>query len=223
METLLHEGGHAFHAFLTVRLPYLSSAPSRWCRQVSEVASTAMEYLGSPYFAAEKGGFYSEAEAARARIAHLESSITFFPHMAMIDAMQHWIYEHPDQSTNLAACDEVWANLADRYLPYLDWTGLEDLKGIRWHLQLHVFQLPFYYIEYGLAQLGAIQVFANARRDQASAVEAYRRALALGGTVSLPQLFATAGARFAFDAGTLREAITLLEEVAAELEPLARP
>ena len=224
VETLLHEGGHAFHAYLTVGLPYQQQRSEQMVpTEFAEVASTAMEYLGSPYFSAEKGGFYSEADAARARIAHLESSITFFPHMAMTDALQHWIYENPDAAMDLAACDEVWARLADRYLPYLDWTGLEDVKGIRWHRQLHVFQLPFYYIEYGLAQLGAIQVFANARRDQEAAVEAYRRALALGGTVSLPQLFATAGARFAFDAETLREAVDLLEEVVAELEPLARP
>jgi oligoendopeptidase F len=224
VETLLHEGGHAFHSYQTHGLPYLQQRSEQMVpTEFAEVASTAMEYLGSPYFSLEKGGFYSEADAARARIAHLESSITFFLHMAMVDALQHWIYENPDQSVDIAACDEVWANLSGRYLPYLDWTGLEALKGTRWRRQLHIFQLPFYYIEYGLAQLGAIQIFANARRDQATAVEAYRQALTLGGTVSLPQLFATAGARFAFDAATLRDAITLLEEVAAELEPLARP
>jgi oligoendopeptidase F len=87
---------------------------------------------------------------------------------------------------------------------------------------LHIFQVPFYYIEYGIAQLGAIQVFANARRDQEAAVEAYRQALALGGTVPLPQLFAAAGARFAFDVPTLHSAVALLEELAAELEPVAR-
>ena len=117
----------------------------------------------------------------------------------------------------------VWASLTDRYLPHLDWTGLEAEKRGGWHGILHIFQLPFYYIEYGLAQLGAIQVFANARRDQASAVEAYRQALALGGTAPLPELFAAAGAQFAFDGATLSAAIGLLEEVAAELEPLAQP
>jgi oligoendopeptidase F len=224
VETLLHEGGHAFHAFLTAGLPYLQQRSEQMVpAEFAEVASTAMEYLGSPYLSAALGGFYGEADAARARIAHLESAITFFPHMARVDAFQHWVYEHPDASMDLAAVDEVWASLTDRYLPYLDWTGLEAEKGIRWHRQLHIFQLPFYYIEYGIAQLGAIQVFANARRDQAGAVESYRRALALGGTAPLPELFTTAGARFAFDAQTLREAITLLEEVAAELEPLARP
>jgi oligoendopeptidase F len=186
-------------------------------------ASTAMESLGSPSPLAQRGAFYPPADAARARIAHLESAIRFFPHMAMVDSLQHWIYEHPEASMDLAACDEIWASLADRYLPHLDWTGLEAEKRAIWHRQLHIFQLPFYYIEYGIAQLGAIQVFANARRDQEAAVEAYRQALSLGGTVPLPQLFAAAGARLAFDATALRSAISLLEEVTAELEPLAHP
>jgi oligoendopeptidase F len=223
VETLLHEGGHSFHAFEMVELPYIQQRSEQMLpMEFAEVASTAMEYLGSPYLAAAKGGFYSEADAARARIAHLEGAITFFPHMAMVDGLQHWIYEHPDQAMDLAACDEVWAGLADRYLPSIDWSGLEAEKRARWHMILHIFQVPFYYIEYGIAQLGAIQVFANARRDQAGAVEAYRRALALGGTVPLPQLFATAGAQFTFDAATLQSAVALLEEVAAELEPIAR-
>ena len=223
VETLLHEGGHSFHAYETVSLPYVQQRSEQMVpMEFAEVASTAMEYLGSPYLAADEGGFYSSADAARARIAHLEGAIEFFPHMAMVDGMQHWIYEHPDAAADLAACDDVWASLADRYLPHLDWTGLEAEKRVGWHRSLHIFQLPFYYIEYGIAQLGAIQVFANARRDQASAVEAYRQALALGGTAPLPQLFATAGARFAFDAATLRDAIALLEAVAAELEPLVR-
>ncbi|MGO8951535.1 MAG: M3 family oligoendopeptidase [Ktedonobacterales bacterium] len=224
VETLLHEGGHAFHAFETAELPYLQQRSEQMVpAEFAEVASMSMEFLGSPYLSALRGGFYSEADAARARIAHLESAIGLFAYVAMIDALQHWIYEHPDAAMDLAACDEVWASLADRYLPHLDWTGLEAEKRTLWHRILHVFQLPFYYIEYGLAQLGAIQVFANARRDQEAAVEAYRQALALGGTVALPQLFATAGAQFAFDAATLRTAVSLLEEVAAELAPLARP
>ena len=223
VETLLHEGGHSFHAFEMVGLPYLQQHSEQMVpAEFAEVASIGMEFLGSPYLSAQKGGFYSEADAARARIAHLESAISFFPYMAMVDALQHWIYEHPDAAMDLAACDEVWVKLTDRYLPHLDWTGLEAEKPARWHWQLHIFQAPFYYIEYGLAQLGAIQVFANARHDQEAAVEAYRQALALGGTAPLPQLFTTAGARFAFDAATLGAAIRLLEEVAAELEPLAR-
>src|SRR5262249_47347631 len=109
------------------------------------------------------------------------------------------------------------------YLPHLDWAGLDVEKRIGWHRILHIFQLPFYYIEYGIAQVGAIQVFGNARRNQATAVEAYRQALALGGTRPLPQLFAAAGVRFAPDRAPLRGVVSLLEEVIAELEPLARP
>jgi oligoendopeptidase F len=182
-----------------------------------------MEFLGSPYLSVQKGGFYSEADAARARISHLESAIGLFAHIGMVDSMQHWVYEHPETSADLAASDEAWAGLADRYLPHLDWTGLDVEKRIGWHRILHIFQLPFYYIEYGIAQVGAIEVFGNARRDQDVAVEAYRQALALGGTRPLPQLFATAGVRFALDGETLQGVISLLEEVIAELEPLAHP
>jgi len=100
----------------------------------------------------------------------------------------------------------------------VDWSGLEQVKQTGWHRKLHIHQLPFYYLEYGLAQLGAVQLFGNAIKDQAGAVAAYRKALALGGTVSLPQLFATAGARFAFDSATLKTAVGLLEQVIGELE-----
>jgi oligoendopeptidase F len=100
----------------------------------------------------------------------------------------------------------------------VDWSGLEDAMMTGWQRKLHIFQEPFYYVEYGLAQLGAVQVWRNALQDQAGAVAAYRRALALGGTVALPELYATAGAKFALDAGTLREAIGLLELQIKHLE-----
>jgi oligoendopeptidase F len=223
VEVLLHEGGHAFNSFEMAPLPYLQQRLEQMLpAEFAEVASTAMEYLGSPYLAASKGGFYSEADAARARIKHLEDAIIFFPYMAMTDALQHWMYEHAGQASDLAACDATFAALVDRFQPAVNWSGLDAEQRAQWHLQLHVFQSPFYYIEYGIAQLGALQVFANARRDQASAVEAYRQALSLGGTKSLPELFTTAGARFAFDVPALRAALSLVEEVIGELEPVAR-
>lgn len=223
VETLLHEGGHAFNAYESRGLPYLQQRSEAMLpMEFAEVASTAMEYLGSPYYAASEGGFYSEADAARARIDHLEGAITFLPYMAIIDALQHWVYEHPEEAKDLAAVDQVYADLSSRYRPAVDMSGLDAEKRAYWHLQSHVFQDPFYYIEYGLASLGAIQVFANARRDQERAVADYRRALALGASAPLPHLFATASARFAFDATTLRSAIGVLEEVRAELEPIAR-
>jgi len=148
----------------------------------------------------------------------LEGNITFWPYMALVDAFQHWIYENPNEGSDASKCEEKWAELWDRFIPGIDYSGLEDARRTFWHRQLHIFQLPFYYIEYGLAQLGAVQVWANARKDQKKAVADYRKALALGATIPLPELFATAGAKFAFDAETLREAVELTEEVIGEME-----
>jgi oligoendopeptidase F len=103
-------------------------------------------------------------------------------------------------------------------MPFEDWSNLDDEKATGWHRKLHIFQIPFYYVEYGLAQLGATQIFGNALRDQAKAVADYRRALALGGTVSLPKLFEAAGANFAMDVETVGEAVRLTEQAIAELE-----
>jgi oligoendopeptidase F len=223
VQTLLHEGGHAFHTFECAPLPYLP----QWQEQMlpmefAEVASMGMELLSAPYLTRDQGGFYTEAEAARARLDNLREIIAFWPYMAMIDALQHWIYEHPADAADIERCDDHWETLVDRYWPGLDWSGVERAKRTYWHQQSHVFTDPFYYIEYGIAQLGAVQVWANAQRDPAGAAAAYRRALALGATVPLPQLYAAAGAKFAFDADTLRDAVGLLERTIAELEPLAQ-
>jgi oligoendopeptidase F len=220
--TLLHEGGHSFNSFEMAALPYLQQRQEQMLpAEFAEVASTAMEFLGTTYLAEERGGFYSPAEAARAYVDHLRGRVTFWPYMAMIDLLQHWVYEHPDEAADIERCDDYWAELVDRFWPHLDWDGLEREKRTSWHHQLHVFQDPFYYIEYGIAQLGAVQVWANQQRDPQGAVAAYRRALTLGGAATLPEMYATAGARFAFDADTLRSAVALMEETIARLEPLA--
>jgi oligoendopeptidase F len=177
----------------------------------------AMEWLAAPYLSAP-GSFYSPAEAARARLEHLERSILFWPYMAVVDAFQHWVYENPAAAMNPANCDAHWVALWQRFIPGVDWGGLEQELMTGWQRKLHIHQVPFYYVEYGLAQLGAVQVWRNALTDQAEAVASYRRALALGGTVSLPQLYATAGAKFAFDGPTLGTAINLMEETIAALE-----
>jgi oligoendopeptidase F len=223
VNTLLHEGGHAFHAFESANLPYVQQWLEAWVPiEFAEVASMGMELLGSPYLTTAHGGFYTEAQAARAQIDKLEGFLAFWPYMAMIDALQHWVYEHEAEAGAIERCDEVWAGLEDRFRPAWDWSGLEAEKRQFWRRQGHVFQDPFYYVEYGLAQLGAVQVYANSLRDPKGAVAAYRHALTLGGTATLPELFAAAGARFAFDAGTLREAVTLMEDEIARLEPVAR-
>lgn len=216
LQTILHESGHAFHNFERYALPY---APQRQVgMEFAEVASMAMELLASPYLAKNQGGVYSDADAARARIEHLESEILFWPYMAVVDAFQHWVYENPDAAMDATNCDAEWARLWNRFMVGVDWSGLEQEMMTGWHRKLHIHEVPFYYVEYGLAQLGAVQVWGNALRDQARAVADYRRALALGGTVSLPELYATAGARFAFDAATLQRAVDLMEDVRAQLE-----
>ncbi|MDQ7030661.1 MAG: M3 family metallopeptidase [Ardenticatenia bacterium] len=141
----------------------------------------AMELLSSPYWRRDEGGFYTPEEYARARIEHLENIVLFWPYMAVVDAFQHWVYEHPDEARNPDACDATWATLWDRFMPGVDWSGLEEIKATGWHRKLHIFEIPFYYVEYGLAQLGAVQIWGNALEDQAEAVRQYRAALALGG------------------------------------------
>lgn len=216
VQTLLHECGHAFHAFERMNLPYFQQRPAG--AEMHEVASMAMELLAAPYLPMDEGGFYSAADAARARVEHLEGSILFWPYMAVVDAFQHWVYENPQAAMDPARCDECWAGLWRRFMVGVDWSGLEEEMKTGWQRKHHIHKWPFYYVEYGLAQLGAVQVWANALQDQADAVARYRRALALGGTASLPELYAAAGARFAFDAETLGRAVALMEQTIAALE-----
>ena len=142
----------------------------------------------------------------------------------MVDAFQHWVYEHPEEAADPARCEDEWAQLMRRFMPYIDWSGLEEELRNDWRRIPHLFASPLYFLEYALAQLGAVQVWANARRDQAEAVRQYRHALSLGGTRTLPELYAAAGVRFAFDEETIQNAVTLLEstidELAAEQERL---
>jgi len=218
VNTLLHEGGHAFHAFESASLPY--SQQQDVPMEFAEVASMAMELIGAPYLSKANGGFYSETDANRARVEHLEGILQFWGYMSVVDSFQHWIYTHHDIATDPSACDEKWAELWSRYMVGIDYTGLEHFLSNRWRRQLHIFQLPFYYIEYGLAQLGAVQVWSNALNNQAGALADYRKALALGGTVKLPDLFATAGAKLAFDTQTLADAVELVEKTIYQLDPM---
>lgn len=218
VQTILHEAGHAFHVFERRRLPYHQQYETPM--EFNEVASMSMEFLGAPYLERSLGGFYTSQEAARARIEHLEHSLLFWPYMAVVDAFQHWVYTHPDKAMRPENCDATWEELWDRFMPGVDWGGLEEAKRTGWHRKLHIHQDPFYYVEYGLAQLGAVQVWANALRDPTVAVASYRQALALGNTVTLPELYAAAGVRFAFDALTLRQAVDLMELTIEQLEAL---
>jgi oligoendopeptidase F len=220
VQTLLHEAGHAFHVFETAHLPYLFQLDVTM--EFAEVASMAMELLAAPYLGKSQGGFYSRTDEARARIKHLEEMLLFWPYMAVVDAFQHWVYENQEAAADPANCDREWANLWHRFMDRLvDTGGLDEWVATGWQRKMHIFQVPFYYIEYGLAQMGAVQVWASARKDQAAAVAAYRHALSLGGTRSIPDLYKAAGARFAFDAHTLREAVSLMMAVISELETIS--
>jgi oligoendopeptidase F len=219
VETLLHEGGHAAHVFEASHLPRLLADIADVPMEFLEVGSMAMEFLGEPYLTRAKGGFYSEEEVVRARIVHIEDQVlASWCDIARGDALQHWVYEHPEEATDAERVDQVWADLSRRYLPGVDWSGLEQEQRASWQNIPHFFELPFYFIEYAIALLGAVQIAANARHDEREAVRRYRHALALGGTRPLPELFAAAGARFAFDSATFRSAVASLEEVVAELE-----
>jgi oligoendopeptidase F len=171
----------------------------------------AMELLASPYFERDKGGFYSSSDAIRARRELLCSIVRFLPYMSIVDLFQHWVYTTNTELT-AEALHAKWAELWDLYSPGVDWTGLETAKRTRWHRQGHVFTSPFYYVEYGMAQLGALQIWRNALEDQASALAQYKQALEFGGTKSIPDLFAAAGAKFAFDSQTVGELMALIEQ-----------
>jgi oligoendopeptidase F len=204
VETILHEAGHAFHALATRPedfYPY-RHAPIEFC----EVASMSMELLGNEYI--EK--FYNNADARRARRDHLEGIVEVFPWIATVDAFQHWIYTHPGDSR--ADCGKAWMELMDRFGGDIDWTGFEDVRANLWHRQLHIFIHPFYYIEYGIAQLGALQVWSNSKKDQRGTLKQYQNALALGGSRPLPELFSAAGCKFDFSAATVKPLAKLLSD-----------
>ncbi len=209
IRTILHESGHAFHNFVRLQLPYAQQRNPGL--EFAEVASMAMELLASPYLHDHQDGFYSAADASRFRAEQLEHILFFWPYMAVVDAFQHWVYTHPDLSKHPQACDEKWLELLQRFIPGVDWSGLEAEAMTGWHRKQHIFRYPFYYVEYGVAQLGAVQIWRKALDNQPQAVKNYRAALALGGTASLPELYRVAGAKFAFDRNTLEEAVKLIE------------
>lgn len=216
IRTLLHESGHAFHSFEAAKLPLVFQR--EYGAEMAEVASMSMELLAGPYIGKDSGGYYSDADARRSRKEHLEGIVLFFPHCASVDAFQHWAYTN-EEGRDVKARDQKWLELRRRFEgDSVDWNGLDAERIARWYQQPHFFAWPFYYIEYGLAQLGALQVWRNSLRNQADAVRKYREALALGGTRSLPELYKAAGARLIFDRQGMHELISVVEE---ELEKLA--
>ena len=210
LETMVHEAGHAFHSCLSDHDPILAYRHSPI--EFAEVASMSMELLAYPYL----DEFYDDNEANRARREHLEAMARTLSWIAQVDAFQHWIYLNPTHTREDRRAQ--WISLENRFGGTASWDGFEDAHEHTWHRQLHIFGIPFYYIEYGIAQLGALQVWLNAKRNgEASAIKAYKEALGLGGSKPLPQLFEAAGCRFDFGPEIVGE---LMDAVTEELESL---
>jgi len=206
---VFHEAGHAFHTFEARWLPLVHQRKENMLpAEFAEVASTSMEYIGGMHLVSS--GLCAEEEAQRLRLQHLESTIIFLPRLIRGDAFQHWVYENPEQALDPDAVDQKWAELGQRFEPYLDWSGLDAANRISWQPILHFFEIPFYFIEYAFATIGALQVWRNYLHDPQSAIQQYRHALSLGATRSLPDLYTAAGARFAFDAATLQDIVQLV-------------
>jgi oligoendopeptidase F len=211
VRTLLHEGGHAFHTLACRGEPLAAyrECPLEFC----EVASMTMELFG----AKDLDPFYDPGDAARSYRRLLEGIVLILPWIATVDAFQHWIYNNPAHTPEQRA--EAWRGLIARFGGEVDWSGHETARDYSWHRQLHIFLYPFYYIEYGIAQLGALQLWARSLDDRPAAVADYRNALALGGSRPLPELFAAARIRFDFGADliaplmdTIRGELSRLEE-----------
>ncbi len=207
LETMVHESGHAFHSILCKDEPlvHYRHAPIEF----AEVASMTMELFSFPFL----DEFYDEAGASRARRKRLEDLTVLLPWIATIDAFQHWLYTHPDHDHDERTAQ--WLELDERFGPAVSWEGLDRFKAMSWQRQGHLFGVPFYYIEYGIAQLGALQMWLEFRRDRAAALRHYRRALAMGGSRPLPDLFRAAGLELDFGGKKMKR---LMDEVRKELE-----
>lgn len=197
--TMVHEGGHAVHSFLSreLELTGFKNLPS----EVAELASMSMELLTMELW----NEFYSNKDDfKRAKKEQLESILKILPWIAQIDEFQHWVYENPNHSHKERS--KKWVELSKSYGTGLtDWTGFEDVQASSWQRQLHLFEVPFYYIEYGIAQLGALGVWKNSLNNKEMAIEHYKNALRLGYTRSIPEIYETAGIRFDFSENYLKE------------------
>ena len=188
--TIIHEGGHAVHSFLTHSLELTGFKD--YPMEIAEVASMSMELFSMDYWDAF---FTNKEELKRAKEYQLERVITIFPWIATIDKFQHWVYENPNHSEQQKASS--WVNILNEFSsPVIDFTGLDEYRKYSWQRQLHLYEVPFYYIEYGIAQLGAIGLWMQFKKNKEAALNNYIQALSLGGTKTLPQLFEAAELKF---------------------------
>jgi len=207
--TMLHEAGHSFHQFSMASQPIVGyrDTPSEF----AEVASMSMEIVAST----DLSPFYNDADAARSRLEQFEDVLTLLPWVAMVDSFQHELYSKPNHSAQERR--DIWMQIHQRFDTGIDWSDLTEERAYLWQRQLHLFEVPFYYVEYGIAQLGALQLWANYRKNPQKALDQLLQALSFGSSRPLPELFAAAGIRFDFSAATLEP---LMQEVDAEIARL---
>lgn len=210
MVTIMHEGGHAIHNFLTrdLELNDFKSTPS----EVAELASMSMELISMDHW---NVFFTDEEELRRAKREHLEDIIETLPWVATIDKFQHWIYENPEHTNDERK--QAWNRIFDEFADTVtDWSGLQEAKDYLWQKQLHLYEVPFYYIEYGMAQLGAIAVWRNYRKDPQLGLQGYQNALRLGYLKPIPDIYAAANIRFDFSSSYIKELVDFVKsELAA--------
>lgn len=204
--TMVHEGGHAIHSVLTKDLPYVSdkSLPS----EVAELASMSMELISMDYW----DEFYTnEDELKRAKKEHLEDIFSVLPWVATIDKFQHWVYENPTHTEEQRKT--YWLELLNEFNSgTVDWSGYEEAKAFSWQKQLHLYEVPFYYIEYGFAQLGAIAMWRNFKKDKEKTLDHYEKALSLGYTKTIPEIYEAAGIKFDFSKAYIQELMDFVWE-----------
>ncbi|MBI5373424.1 MAG: M3 family oligoendopeptidase [Sphingobacteriales bacterium] len=209
--TMVHEGGHAIHSFLAHELEL--NGFKEYPTEIAEVASMSMELFSMGHW---QVFFTDSEELKRAKEQQLERVITIFPWIATIDKFQHWAYENPGHTETERA--DKWLEILDEFSsPVIDFSGLEEYRRYSWHRQLHLFEVPFYYIEYGIAQLGAIGLWQQYKQNPENAVGNYINALRLGGTRTLPELFKAAGLQFDFSPNAIK---ALMGFVKSEMDQL---
>lgn len=207
--TMVHEGGHAIHSFLAHHLELAGF--KEYPMEIAEVASMAMELFSMDHW---DSFFDNEADLTRAKEHQLERVITIFPWIAIIDKFQHWVYEHASHTHEERTA--AWLAILDEFKDtVISYEGLEAYRGNAWQRQLHLFEVPFYYIEYGIAQLGAIGMWMQFKQDKEQALNNYCNALYLGGTRTLPELYKTAGLEFDFSPEKIKG---LMEFVRKEMD-----
>lgn len=209
--TMVHEGGHAVQSFLTHSLEL--NAFKEYPMEIAEVASMAMELFSMEHW---EVFFDNKEDLQRAKEHQLERTITIFPWIAIIDKFQHWVYENPNHSVDVR--NNKWMEILKKFSDnVIDYSGIEKYRENAWQQQLHLFEVPFYYIEYGIAQLGAIGIWMQFKKNKQQAIDNYMNALSLGGTKTLPQLYEAAGLKFDFSPENIK---TLMDFVAEEMEKI---